>query len=421
MKKRLISVLVTLLCVMLGAFGLAACESDPDKNGGGNGVTQTVAVASVTLNKTELTLEIGGEETLTATVAPDNATNKSVTWSSDNPAVATVANGKVSAVAAGTANVTATVGDKSATCSVTVIKRDVTAEQWKQAMESADNFTYDCIMSQPGSTATQTMTIKIDGAKYMQMMNGAMQISVKEETEYYNYVFSDGAWTKSSIDETTYEIYFASATVISYFKDDFASFAYADGKYTAATLDKAAPMNGTFSNVEVTFENGALAGIKFSIKFSIGSGDILEVYEVKEIGTTEITLPTDYTDNTASSRNSVAGKTFVFKDITCQSGDADDSFLEQMKSANSGVTMVFGADGTVIANVPAESTVQKMTYTQNGSTITVVVVEITVNGEAIEFGEQPPIQMSLVNGELVQEATIQNVAYTIIFKQQTAE
>lgn len=280
MKRRLLSGIATLLCVVLFAFGLAACGE--------------VAVESVTLDKTELALEIGGKETLTATVAPENATNKSVTWSSDNPAVATVDNGKVSAVAEGTATVTATVGDKSATCSVTVNApaptTEVTAEKWAQIMESTDNFTYDTIMQRP-QTAPMTMTVKVDGAKRMQMMDGAMQILVKEGTEYNGYAFSDGVWTKSTLDEARYEASGSSAALLSYFKDDFASFTYADGKYTAASLDKTTTMNGTLNNVEVTFANGALVGIKFSIS---SDGDIYTC-EVKDVGTTTITLPSEYT------------------------------------------------------------------------------------------------------------------------------
>ena len=64
----------------------------------------TVAVADVKLNKTELTLEVDGSETLTATVAPDDATNQNVTWKSDNPEIVTVdATGKVTGVAIGEA------------------------------------------------------------------------------------------------------------------------------------------------------------------------------------------------------------------------------------------------------------------------------------------------------------------------------
>lgn len=83
-----------------------------------------VSVTGVTLNKTTLTLAIGGSETLTATVAPADATNQNVTWKSDKPTIAAVdANGKVTGVAAGEATITATSAadpTKKGTCTVTV-------------------------------------------------------------------------------------------------------------------------------------------------------------------------------------------------------------------------------------------------------------------------------------------------------------
>ena len=84
---------------------------------------EVVPVTGVTLSQTAVTLDIDQSITLTATVAPENATNKAVTWASDKTDVATVdANGKVTAVAAGTANITVTTqdGGKTATCVVTV-------------------------------------------------------------------------------------------------------------------------------------------------------------------------------------------------------------------------------------------------------------------------------------------------------------
>ena len=83
----------------------------------------TVPVTGVTLNKTSTSLYVGDTETLTATVAPANATNKAVTWTSSNPSVATVENGVVTAAARGTAVITATAADgsgASASCTVTV-------------------------------------------------------------------------------------------------------------------------------------------------------------------------------------------------------------------------------------------------------------------------------------------------------------
>jgi uncharacterized protein YjdB len=85
-------------------------------------VDAVVPVRDVTLNKTSLTLNVGGGETLVATVQPANATNKSVSWASSNPGVASVGNGLITAIAPGSAVVTVTTqdGGKTATCSVTV-------------------------------------------------------------------------------------------------------------------------------------------------------------------------------------------------------------------------------------------------------------------------------------------------------------
>jgi uncharacterized protein YjdB len=82
-----------------------------------------VAVTGVTLDQATMTLTAGGATgTLVATVAPANATNKSVTWSSSAPAVATVANGVVTPLTAGTTTITVTTvdGGFTTTCAVTV-------------------------------------------------------------------------------------------------------------------------------------------------------------------------------------------------------------------------------------------------------------------------------------------------------------
>ena len=87
-----------------------------------------VHVTSVTLDKNELTLIENEKATLVATVAPEDATDKSVEWSSDNPDVASVDDkGEVTAKTAGTATVTVTTrdGEKTAVCVVTVGWREV--------------------------------------------------------------------------------------------------------------------------------------------------------------------------------------------------------------------------------------------------------------------------------------------------------
>ncbi|WP_306542645.1 Ig-like domain-containing protein [Anaerotignum sp.] len=121
-----------------------------------NGQT-TVPVASVKLNQTTLELIAGKEATLTATVKPDDATNKTVTWSSNNETVATVDNnGKVTAKAAGEAIITAKVGDKQATCNVKVTAAEVAVES-----VTLDQSSLELIA---GKEATLTATVKPESA-----------------------------------------------------------------------------------------------------------------------------------------------------------------------------------------------------------------------------------------------------------------
>ena len=90
----------------------------------GCAVTVTVPVSSVILDKTTLSLSVGETATLTATVKPDNATDKNVIWSSSNESVVKVDNGKVSSLMMGQATITAAIGNIVASCDVTVYQSD---------------------------------------------------------------------------------------------------------------------------------------------------------------------------------------------------------------------------------------------------------------------------------------------------------
>lgn len=133
---------------------------------------KAVSVTDVTLDQTELDLFTGASATLTATVKPSDATDKTVTWSSDNEAVATVdENGKVTAVGEGEATITVTTedGGKQATCTVAVtqsihsITADITALDFgnaytgytqpaAQTVTITNNGNQDLTLNQPAST-----------------------------------------------------------------------------------------------------------------------------------------------------------------------------------------------------------------------------------------------------------------------------
>ena len=109
------------LALVAAAAIFASCEKQPE----------AVAVQGVKLDESSILLYEGETQTLKATVTPSNATDASVTWSSDNTAVATVSDaGQVTAVKAGDAKITVTTkdGGKTATCAVTVKAKIVSVQ-----------------------------------------------------------------------------------------------------------------------------------------------------------------------------------------------------------------------------------------------------------------------------------------------------
>ena len=113
-----------------------------------------IMVEEISFNKTSVSLKAGETVTLTATVKPDDATDKTVTWSTSDASVATVNDGVVTAKKVGTATITAKAGDKSATCEITVVSTPVTAVTLNKTSVSL----------KAGETVTLTATVKPDDA-----------------------------------------------------------------------------------------------------------------------------------------------------------------------------------------------------------------------------------------------------------------
>lgn len=114
-----------------------------------------IPVSSIELDKTEFVLAQGETATLVATVKPENATDKTVTWNSSNPEIATVDEaGKITAVKEGASAITAKAGDRTAKCGVTVYCVPVTSvELDKTELEL-----------KPGETALLTAAVMPDNA-----------------------------------------------------------------------------------------------------------------------------------------------------------------------------------------------------------------------------------------------------------------
>ena len=102
---------ILLLPFLIFGMALAGCKKSSSKE---------VAVTGISLDRSSLEVEVDKTATLVATVKPDNATNKTVTWVSSDTAIATVSGGTVTGKSVGDAVITATAGKYSATCALTV-------------------------------------------------------------------------------------------------------------------------------------------------------------------------------------------------------------------------------------------------------------------------------------------------------------
>lgn len=126
-------------------------------------VTVYVPVTGVTLNKDKATLNRGETVRLEATINPEDASDRSVTWESDNPKVASVdGNGLVTALKKGTATITASAGGKSASFVVTVMV-PITSFELKEGQDNAlivKNKTLELVtMIKPGADETTDNTM----------------------------------------------------------------------------------------------------------------------------------------------------------------------------------------------------------------------------------------------------------------------
>ena len=127
---------------------------------------QPVPVSSVSISGSgvsdgKLSLKSGASVQLTATVTPSNATDKTVSWTSSNSSVAKVSDGKITAVKAGTATITATAGGKTASVVVTVADNPVPVTS---VSISGDGVSGGKLSLKSGASAQLTATVKPDDA-----------------------------------------------------------------------------------------------------------------------------------------------------------------------------------------------------------------------------------------------------------------
>ena len=219
MKKY--AAVLTAFLLVFGCAGFAACAPDQPE--------ADIAAQSVTLDETQLTLTVGESATLTATVLPDNTTDKTVAWSASDEIV-TVSGGKVTALAEGSATVRAACGSAFAECEVTVMPAygPVTAQEWEAAFNFAAmedfSLTLHTVLEAEGIDLNLIEYTAADGRERLVSRIEGEAIAYMERTAessgnaYKVYAREDGPWSVYGADESLYE-----ANVSETMSDMFAS------------------------------------------------------------------------------------------------------------------------------------------------------------------------------------------------------
>lgn len=279
-----------------------------------------VAVTGVTLNKSSLTLTRLDTETLTATVAPTNATNKNINWSSSNTSIATVNGGTVKAVAAGTATITATSAadsTKKATCTVTVtavtdVTIDLTAQGFsnQQDVSTVTQSPFSLIFDKgSGSNAPKYYD---SGSSVRTYANNTLTVETSGTDKITQIVFTVGGTTNATVtpDSGTYnsnsKTWTGSATSIVFANGTSGQYHY---KAVTITITPSAPVAATgvklpsakeisstgTSTLPLTYEpsnaNTGLAVNWYSSNTSVATiNQSSGVITPKSTGTTDITV-----------------------------------------------------------------------------------------------------------------------------------
>ena len=163
-----------------------------------------IHVTGVTLNKNNLQLEIGSTGTLTPTIAPSDATNKNVSWKSSNSSIASVNNGVVTAIAAGSVTITVTTedGGHTATCNITVMTSTETAiaeaKTWAISFISQTTTKSTCKASNDEARLSGLKTVWPDlESGYVALSSDAKtafctssDVKIKEALNHYQFIIS---------------------------------------------------------------------------------------------------------------------------------------------------------------------------------------------------------------------------------------
>ena len=310
-----------------------------------------VPVTGISLSKTKLPLEIGQSEILSATITPSNSTNKNVIWTSSNEDVAVVnANGKVSAIGAGSAVITAKSEDGSHTaeCNVSVTKptvrvtgvklnkTGVTLEKDATLSLIADVLPYDATNTEVTWTSSNPEVATVDDKGLVKAISdGTAMITVKTK---------DGNFEKTCLVSVTSNVAVTGITL------DQTSL----NMVTSRTIDLKAsiePVNATNKNIIWTSSDEEVAVVNSGKVVSLKAGSATITAKTEDgsfEATCEITVEEQNTDITLSSERYLISTDKVIYGIGTSTMSED--FLKNIETNEGTTVQILDREGNPVEN-----------------------------------------------------------------------
>ncbi len=318
---------------------------------------QTVRTTGVTLDKSTLSMEVDGTYQLVATVLPQNATNRNVTWTTSNGSIATVNNGLVTAKAVGTTTITVTTvdGGYTATCLVTVSAKTVrvtgvTLNKTTLAMEA--NSTFQLIATVlPANATNQNVSWATNNSSIATVSNGLVTAKAVGSA-IITVTTQDGNYSASCL--VTVSPQTINVTGVTLDKNNL-TMAVDDIYQLIATIT---PANATNQNVTWYSSNSNIA--------TVSTGGVVTA---KGAGTATITVTTQDGGFTASCVVTVTAKTVPITGITMN-----------ITSATVRVGEYYQFNATI---TPANATNQNLLWWTGNSAIATIDQTGKVRGESV--------------------------------------
>ena len=360
-------------------------------NAGCTKVEEPIAVSSVTLSTSSISLKVGETYTLTATISPDNADNKKVIWSSDNASVASVDNsGVVTAVAPGETSVIAKSDDggKQASCKITVTSREtkvtgVSLNQTSMEIAVGDECVLTATVTPEDATNRNVSWMSSDDAiasvangKVKALTVGKAKITVETE---------DGGKTAEcsvNVVEKTYAV-----ESVSLNRDEIS---LVEGESETLTA-KVLPENATNKNISWSVADDKIA--------TVDDGKVTAV----KAGETKVTVTTEDGGKTAECKVKVTAKT-----VSVQSVTLDKESLEM------GVEDTY----TLKASISPSNATDKSVSWESGNPLVATVSDGLVT--AISPGEAI-VKVITVDGGKTAECLVTVKSSNIVFEDATVK